>query len=354
MTVPAIVLCPDRYRSGYAKTAHGLVRGSERFEVRAVVDASCAGRDAGVLLDGTPRGIPVVADVAAALAGAGPAIRMAVVGVATHGGRLDAALEPVLAQCIERGLGIANGLHESVADHPRLGPLARRHAVEVIDIRKPPPTSELHFWEGTIATVKAPRIAVLGTDCSVGKRTTARLLTQALGERGLRAEMIYTGQTGWMQGSAYGIVLDCLPNDYVCGELEHVLVRCDRERSPDVMLIEGQSALRNPSGPCGAELLLSAAARGVILQHVPSRQLFEGHEDYGARLPTLAEECALIRMYGSTVIGVALSEEGSDEAAMQQASARHTQELGVPVVRPITGGVGGLVAAVETWIARHA
>jgi hypothetical protein len=35
--------------------------------------------------------------------------------------------------------------------------------------------SELHFWKGEIFKVKAARIAVLGIDCAVGKRTTAHL-----------------------------------------------------------------------------------------------------------------------------------------------------------------------------------
>ena len=55
-------------------------------------------------------------------------------------------------------------------------------------------------------------------------------------------------------------------------------------------MIEGQSSLRNPSGPCGAELLLSGGARGVVLQHAPARRYFEGFEGPGFELPSLASE----------------------------------------------------------------
>src|SRR5882672_1639815 len=48
----AVVLAPGAFRTDSAKTAHGLVRGSERFEVVAVLDADAAGHDAGELLDG--------------------------------------------------------------------------------------------------------------------------------------------------------------------------------------------------------------------------------------------------------------------------------------------------------------
>jgi len=40
-----------------AKTAHGLLRGSERFEVLAVIDYKFAGKDAGELMDGKPIGV---------------------------------------------------------------------------------------------------------------------------------------------------------------------------------------------------------------------------------------------------------------------------------------------------------
>ena len=67
---------------------------------------------------------------------------------------------------------------------------------------------ELHFWSGDILEVEAPRIAVLGTDCALGKRTTARFLVEACRRAGLRTELIFTGQTGWMQGAPYGFILD--------------------------------------------------------------------------------------------------------------------------------------------------
>ena len=58
--------------------------------------------------------------------------------------------------------------------------------------------------------------------------------------------MIYTGQTGWLQGGKYGFIFDSTLNDFVSGELEHAILTCYEETNPDVILIEGQSALRNP------------------------------------------------------------------------------------------------------------
>ena len=68
-----------------------------------------------------------------------------------------------------------------------------------------------------------------------------------------------------MQGYSHGFLFDSVPNDFVAGELEHAIVSCATELDPDLIVLEGQSSLRNPSGPAGSEFLLSAGARGVSL-----------------------------------------------------------------------------------------
>lgn len=352
MSSPAIVLANDRFRTPNGKTAHGLVRGSDRFAVKAVVDPSCAGHDAGELLDGTHRGIPIVATLDEALHAAGAGVAWCVVGIATHGGRFTPAVRALVLEAVRRGLSIANGLHDAASDDAEIADAARSAGVEIVDLRKPRSKSELHFWEGDILQVRAPRIAVLGTDCALGKRTTARMLTQAMTAAGVRTEMIYTGQTGWMQGARYGIVFDSIINDYVSGELEHAIVACDREVSPQLMIVEGQSSLRNPSGPCGAEMLLSAGCRGVVLQHAPGREYFEGYEKLGLRIPSVKSEMELIALYDSQVIALTLNEDHCTDAQMRAHQERLTRELRIPVVRPLVDGLAPLVPVVQAFMAR--
>jgi uncharacterized NAD-dependent epimerase/dehydratase family protein len=100
-------------------------------------------------------------------------------------------------------------------------------------------------------------------DCAVGKRTTGTLLLELCRKNGIKAEMIYTGQTGWMQGLKHGFIFDATVNDFISEEIERVIIECDRESSPDLILIEGQSSLRNPSGPCGSDILLSGDVKGL-------------------------------------------------------------------------------------------
>ena len=350
MKHPAIVIADGYFKLPNGKGAHGLVRGSDRFSVLSVIDHTCAGQDAGEALDGTHRDIPIVESMAAALANGSEQATHAVIGVATHGGRLTPELKRLVLEAIDAGLNIVNGLHDATSEDPEIAAAADKAGVELTDLRKPKHKSELHFWHGEIVHVKAPRVAVLGTDCALGKRTTTRLLMQALNAAGTKAEMIYTGQTGWMQGARYGFVLDSVVNDFVSGELEHAIVSCDREVGPDIMLIEGQSSLRNPSGPCGAEFLMSGGARGVVLQHAIGREFFEGYEEEGFRIPPLEDEIALISHYGARTLAVTVNGEHvtRDEAARER--LRLASKLGLPVVDPVYQDVSTLVPVLQQFI----
>jgi uncharacterized NAD-dependent epimerase/dehydratase family protein len=343
----AVVLANELYRTVFAKTAHGMVRGPCRFRIAAVVDPSCAGNDAGELLDGRIRNIPIFESLLRALEASNRLPEVCVVGVATAGGVLPEGLRADLEAAAAAGMTLVNGLHRLLGDDPVLAGLARDHGGSIIDIRRPRPTSELRFWSGKVLGLATPRVAVLGTDCAVGKRTTCVLLAEACRRAGLRAEVVYTGQTGWLQGMQHGFILDATPNDFVCGELERAILDCHRETDPDVILLEGQSALRNPSGPCGAELILAAGARGVILQHAPAREFFEDLEELGCRIPPLAEEVALVRLLGGEVWAVTLNETGLDDEAAEAARSQLSRELGVPVFRPLRDDLAPLVQVVR-------
>lgn len=346
----AIVICDGRYRTVNGKTAHGLVRGTDRYRILAVVDPPTAGRDAGEVLDGVFRDIPVVASIGEALGRIAPRPDYAIVGIATHGGRMTAAIRASLAEALEKGLSVVNGLHEFASDDAELARLAQMHGRTITDVRKVKPRSEMHFWTGEILKLTTPRIAVLGTDCALGKRTTTRLLVEACRRGGLAAEWIATGQTGWLQGAPFGIVLDALPNDFVTGELEHAILSCARELSPEVIFLEGQSSLRNPSGPCGSELVLSGGARGVVLQHAPGRVFFDGHEKEGCRIPPVEEEIELIRLLGARTLALALN--GQSLTAERLAEKRRDLErrLGIPAVLPLEEGVESLVPVLRDFL----
>ncbi len=348
----AIVFTDGMLDSAYAKTCHGLLRGSERFKVVGVIDAKFAGRDAGEVMDGQVLGVPVFDSVASFLEKGSVEAAYGIVGVATHGGYLPDGLRDSIIQAIDKGLSIVNGLHSFLQDDPVLSEQAKAKGVELIDVRKPRPSSELQFWNGSIFKVKAPRIAVLGMDCALGKRTTCRFVMEMCQANGVKAEMIYTGQTGWMQGVSHGFIFDSTLNDFISGELERAIVECDEEEKPALILLEGQSALRNPSGPCGSEFLLSGAAKGVILQHAPGRECYDGTEEMGCRIPALETEIELIKLYGSEVLAICLNEENQTEEEMQKHQSELCERLGIPVIRPLKEGVDRLLPVIKKYLAR--
>ena len=352
MSEISLVLTNGLFRTVFAKTTHGLVRGPSRYRILGVIDEEHAGRDAGELLDGCHRGIPIFASVGDFLRQADQRPDVAIVGVATIGGVLPPAVRSALIEAAQAGMSLVNGLHKLLSDDPELCEITAKHGARIIDIRKPRPTSELRFWSGDVLRMSTPRVAVIGTDCAIGKRTTAVQLQLACREAGIATEMIYTGQTGWLQGFPHGFIFDATPNDFVSGELEGAILACQREKGPDLILIEGQAALRNPSGPCGSELLISGATAGVILQHAPGRKYFEDFDELGCEIPPIAEEVRLIRLYGSEVWAVTLNDEGLAEGTLEPTRARLEAELGIPVVPPLKGGMPRLVATVRHHLQR--
>ncbi len=348
----AIVLTNGMLDSVNAKTAHGLLRGTARFEVLALIDYKCAGQDAGEVLDGKHRNVPVYASVEDYFAQGGEQPVWCVIGVALPGGKLPDDFRGELKNAIQHKCSIVCGLHTFLSEDPEFVRLAEEEGVRLLDVRKPKPRNELKFWNGDIYKVKKPIIAVLGTDCAIGKRTTCRFIMEMCQLNNIHAEMIYTGQTGWMQGYKHGFIFDSTVNDFISGELEKAVVECAEQSNPDIILLEGQSALRNPSGPAGSEYLLSANAKGVILHHAPGRECYEGTEEFHCKIFPIESEIELIKMYGSEVLAVTLNGEHMTLDELKSFRDNLQQKLGIPVVLPLEEGVEGLLPVIKNYTSR--
>jgi uncharacterized NAD-dependent epimerase/dehydratase family protein len=204
----------------------------------------------------------------------------------------------------------------------------------------------LHFFSGDIETVDCLKIALLGTDSAVGKRTTAWLLVHGLRSTGKKAEMIGTGQTSWMQGAKYSMIMDSCINDFVAGEVEHAVVSAYRNESPDVIVIEGQGSLMNPAYPGGFEILAAGRPDFVVLQHAPTRKEYDGFPGY--RLHSLAEQINAIKVIsGKDVIAITLNHEGLKEEEIDAACAAVTKKCGLPCFDVLARGAERLVALIS-------
>ena len=338
----AIVLSGGLYDTKSAKTTHGLVRGSERFQILAVIDAKHSGMDAGKALDGHHRGIPIFSSVKEAIK-EGIRSTYCIVGVAPKGGKLPDDMRAEVIHALEHQMDIVSGLHQFLNDDQELSDIARKHNRTIFDIRKPRPRSELSFWTGEVDQIGCPKIAVMGTDCGLGKRTTAKMIVDTLRTHHYTADMIFTGQTGWMQGWQYGFILDSTYNDFVSGELEHMMVACWKETQPQFMIIEGQAALRNPSGPCGAEFLISGGMDAVVLQHAPARIYYDGFESLNRKIPSITSEISLIKAYGVPVVAITLNTKGLTEDEIIKHRNQISHDTGLPVLLPVEEGLNDIV-----------
>jgi uncharacterized NAD-dependent epimerase/dehydratase family protein len=331
----AVVYCEANLGKTDGKTANGLVRHSERYEIISIIDSSQAGRDAGEVLDGTANGIPCWRDLDEAIAEAGFTPELLIVGVAPTSGLLSPTERSLLLDAMSFGLGIVNGLHEFLNDDPEFAAAAVINGVEIADIRRPKAKGDLHMFDGSILDVTCPRIAVLGTDGAIGKRTTATILTRALNACGVKAVLVGTGQTSLIQGASHGVALDAVPAQFVTGELEAAVVEAFEAENPDVIIVEGQGALSHPTYLSSTAVLRGSRPAAVIVQHAPARKTISDFPAFP--MPTPSSEITLIETFADTkVIGLTINHEHMTDSEVSAAITLYELELGIPTTDALT------------------
>lgn len=341
----AVVYCEGNFAKPDGKTANGLVRSSERYEIVAVIDSEQSGLDTGEVLDGTPNGIPLCTDLAAAIDVAGATPSTFIFGVAPLSGMLSTHERGVMLEAMRHGMNLVNGLHEFLTEDPEFVATAALHGVSIFDVRKPHGKKDLHMFSGRIATVDCPRIAVLGTDSAIGKRTTATILTKALNDAGIHAVMVSTGQTGLIQGARYGVALDAIPCQFCSGEMENAVVNAYESEDPDVIIIEGQGALSHPAYLSSTFILRGSQPQAVILQHAPGRVGLGDFPD--VVMPNPASEIDLLQTFADTrVIGLTINHENLTDAEVSAAIITYEDELGIPATDALTRSPDHLVEMV--------
>jgi uncharacterized NAD-dependent epimerase/dehydratase family protein len=318
----------------YGKTMRGVLR-YRREDVVAILDSERAGE--------TEQGIPVVADVAAALE---HEPRVALVGVATQGGRFPVAWRAILAECVRAGLAIENGLHQMLGDDPELRPLADEHGVELRDLRRPP--EGLDCPTGENLEVPARIVLTVGSDCAIGKMTVALELDRAARARGIASVFVPTGQTG-IAIAGWGISVDAVVADFLAGATERLVVEGHR-RGGDLLWVEGQGSLVHPAySGVTLGLFHGSAPHALVLCHRAGTTEVEGYP--GHPLPSLPELVELHERMSlparpARVAAVALNTAGLDEEAAAAAVAEAARDTGLPAADPVRDGAESLLDGV--------
>ncbi len=347
----ALVYAGDAFNTPNGKTAHGLVRFTERYDIVGVIDHNYAGKDAGMVLDRKIYNIPIFKDIIDAMTqlSSERVPKTLVIGLAPDGGRLPLAAKDAIKQALKLGLNVDCGLHDFLSKDEVIMEIAHAKNCRVRDIRKTPVRSELHFFTGKIEEVNCLKIALLGADSAIGKRTTAWILVHAFRNMGLKAEMVGTGQTAWMQGAKYSMILDSCINDFVSGEIEHAIHEAWKNESPDLIVIEGQGSLMNPAYPGGFEILAAGRPDFVIFQHAPKRKEYDGFPGY--KLHSLKEQInAIETISDKKVIAVTVNHEEMTREEILPACRKITKETGLPAFDVLEYGAEELANLLKSLV----
>jgi len=337
----AMVYADRLYSSADGKTAHGLVRYSNKFDIVCVVDSTLPVGDAAEFLDQEKKGIPLLNNLDDAFALTQP--DTFIIGAVSEGGVLPYGYDKAVDWALSKGLDVVSGLHQFLSDDPRFMKRAEEHYCTITDVRKIF-RDHKRFYTGEIVNVPSLRIALIGTDSAIGKRTLAVLLVEELQKRGRTADMIFTGQTGWLQGWPHGIVLDAMINDFVSGGIEGAVLDSWKDLHPEFM--EGQGSLVHPFFPGGFEILTAGQVQGFILVDAPKRRHLDGFPEYAMPDPQRVVKIAEL-LTEKKLIGSGINHENMTEIDITHAKHMYQQIFHVPVTDPLSEGVGILVDALE-------
>ncbi|MBO3697892.1 DUF1611 domain-containing protein [Roseivirga sp. E12] len=343
MESEALIYCENEFGKLDGKVANGLVRHSEKFKIVGVIDSTKTAMDAGEYLDGIKNGVPIFKSIYEAIANLRQVPEYLIYGMAPLTPVIGNEDREVILSGMKMGMDIVNGLPEFFSDDPQFSKQAAEFGVKIYDVRKPLKREHLHAFTGKIKTVKTPVVAVLGTDCAVGKRTTAVELVKALRAEGVRVVFIATGQTGLLQGAKYGFAIDVLSSGFASGAVEHAVVSAYEEEKPDIIVVEGQGALGHPAFTSSSAIIRGAMPDAIILQHPPNRKTRCDFPDY--RMPTIASEIELLEVFSkSKVVAITLNHEGMDDKELDIHIRKYEEAHGIPVTDVLTQGCDKLVA----------
>ncbi|MCC2111292.1 MAG: DUF1611 domain-containing protein [Hyphomicrobiales bacterium] len=248
-----------------AKTAQGVVDWRPQFCLGQMRHDGCK----------ADTGLPDMSPREAVAKGA----KSFVIGAVNAGGVLPDHWVASIVEAIDAGLDIVSGLHLRLADHPTIGPAAKKASRRLFDLR----SSTEKFATGKGTKRSGLRLLTVGTDCSVGKKYAALVLEKKMREYGLDADFRATGQTGVLIAGR-GVAIDAVIADFISGAAEWLSPAADPHHWD---VIEGQGSLFHPSfAGVSLGLLHGSQPDAFVVCHEPTRKTMRGVE---APIPAIAD-----------------------------------------------------------------
>jgi uncharacterized NAD-dependent epimerase/dehydratase family protein len=207
-------------------------------------------------------------------------------------------------------------------------------------VRRPPATRAIAARRA--ANTEALVVLTVGSDCNVGKMTTALEVHMELQSRGARSAFVATGQTGILIADR-GAAVDAVPSDFVAGVVEKLVLEAAREA--DIVIVEGQGAIHHPAySGVTLSLMHGTCPEALILCHEAGRtHLKLADAGPAPRLRSLSEiirdnERAAGWIRTAPVLALSLNTMMLDELEARRALENATQLTRLPAVDPVRFG----------------
>ena len=297
-----------------------------RDEILCIIDDTYATRKVAEVLPELDRDVPIVATIEEALTLSPTSLLL---GVATPGGWMPDNWRDTILTALRNGLEVVNGLHRFLRDDEEFVATAEAHGGSLWDVRDPP--KDIPLFSGMPLKLDKKVVLTVGTDCAVGKKTTAIELTLAARAKGASPEFVATGQTGIIIAGK-GIAVDRVISDFVAGAAEKLV--CETHPSTRHVVVEGQGSLWHPAySAVTLGLLHGSCAHALVLCHHAGRTAIE--EPPYTELPSLPDMIATYERMASVnrparVACISVNTKGLGENEAAEEIARIESETGVP------------------------
>ena len=327
---PYVIFVGDETSPVYTKTGSGIAHWDRE---------NCVGQIR-LSSEAANLGLPDMSLEEAIAAGA----KTLVIGIAVVGGAIPSSMRDVIADALTRGIDVASGTHDRLADDSEFAAVAAKSGARISDVRVP--LLGLPVGKGVKRSGK--RLLTVGTDCALGKKYTALALAKEMTARGMNASFRATGQTGILI-SGSGVPIDAVVADFVSGAAETL--------SPDALethwdVIEGQGAILHPVyAAVSMGLLMGSQPDAIVVCTDATRTTIAGWPDFP--LPSIQEVIDLTLRIGSVVnsdirvVGISANTSALNESEREQYLARLSEDHGVPAVDSVATGVGSIVDALQ-------
>ncbi|CAN5685436.1 DUF1611 domain-containing protein [soil metagenome] len=343
--LPLAIYMEDAMSGPSGKMGFGVLRYSPN-PVVAVIDSTQTGRDAAEF--GPWRSCPIVSGLEEAK---GLGAKVLVLGIAPSGGLIPEIWYPDLDRAVAYGLGLVNGLHDSLSPrYPDLPDMPTADGPFVWDIRREP--AGLAPGTGAAASLPCRRLLLVGTDMAVGKMTAGLEIHRLALETGVRSEFVATGQIG-ITVTGTGVPLDAIRVDFSTGAVEREVLRAGAEVGPDgLVIIEGQGSLVHPGSTATLPLLRGGCPTHLILCLRAGQTTLRDYSRIA--LPPLGALCRLYEDLAEgagafprpKTVAAAVNTSHLDDEEAERAVRAVEAELGLPAVDPVRHGAERLVRAV--------